>query len=102
VLNGRPGAEILRVDARSGSVVELDARGSSDPDGNALTYEWFVYGEAGTYWGEISLGATKGLTTRFVAPEVKKLETIHVILQIEDDGQPNLFAYRRAIVRIAP
>jgi hypothetical protein len=40
---------ILRLEAKPGSVVELDAQGSSDPDGDAITCEWFVYGEAGTY-----------------------------------------------------
>ena len=49
VLNGRSGWEVLRLEAKPGSVVELDAHGSSDPDDDAITYEWFVYGEAGTY-----------------------------------------------------
>ena len=102
VLNGRPGSEILRLDARSGGVIGLDAAGSSDPDGNTLTYEWFVYGEAGTYRGEIPLSATNGLATRFNAPEVKQAETIHVILRIQDDGQPPLCSYRRAVVAIRP
>lgn len=100
VLNGSRGTEILHVNAKPGSAVELDARGSSDPDGNALTSEWFVYGEAGTYRGEVSLSATNGLTTRFVAPEVRKPETIHVILRLSDDGRPSLCSYRRAVITI--
>ncbi len=102
MLNGRRGLKILRVDARPGSVVDLDGQGSSDPDANALTCEWFVYREAGTFRGEISLSATNGLATRFVAPEVKQTETIHVILRICDDGQPPLCSYRRAIISIMP
>ena len=38
----------------------------------------------------------------FAAPEVQKPETVHVLLQLEDDGDPALFAFRRAVVRIAP
>ncbi len=102
VLNGRPGREILRVNARAGSVVELDARGSSDPDGDSIRCEWFVYGEAGTYRGDVSLNAASGFTTRFTAAEVKRVETIHIILRIEDDGEPPLCTYRRAVVTVEP
>ena len=102
VLNHRPGSDILRLDTQVGGTVELNAAGSSDPDGNTLTCEWFIYGEAGTYRGEIFLSATNGLATRFIAPDVKKSETIHVILSVRDDGQPPLCSYRRAIVAIRP
>ena len=33
---------------KSGERVNLSAEGSSDPDGDALAYEWFYYGEPGT------------------------------------------------------
>jgi hypothetical protein len=102
VLNGRGGREILRLEAKPGSVVELSAHGSSDPDEDSLTYEWFVYGEAGTYAREIQLTATGGPTTHFTAPEVKRAETVHVILWLKDDGDPPLCAYRRAVVTIRP
>jgi len=102
VVNHRSGSEILRLEARTGGVIELNAAGSSDPDGNALACEWFVYGEAGTYRGEISLSATNGFATRFTAPEVKKHETVHVIMRLKDDGQPPLCSYRRVVVAIRP
>ncbi len=35
--------------AKPGERVNLSAAGSTDPDGNALSYEWFYYGEAGTF-----------------------------------------------------
>jgi hypothetical protein len=102
VVNRRPGMEVLHLNARAGSLIELSATGSSDPDGDALACEWFVYGEAGTYPGGISLSATHGLTTRFTAPGVAKAETLHVILRLKDDGQPALCSYRRVVMTVAP
>ncbi len=102
VLNGRNGWEVLRLEAKPGSVVELDAHGSSDSDGDTITHEWFVYGEAGTHRGEVTLDAADGPTTRFIAPEVQRAETIHILLRLRDDGDPPLCAYRRAVVTIRP
>jgi hypothetical protein len=42
------------------------------------------------------------MTTSFVVPEVKKIEMLHVILEVHDDGVPRLWAYRRAVVSIRP
>lgn len=35
--------------ARPGDRVNLSAAGSTDPDGDALSYQWIYYGEAGTF-----------------------------------------------------
>jgi hypothetical protein len=48
VVNGRAGREPLVLEARVGTPVTLDATGTTDPDGQSLTYSWFFYPEAGT------------------------------------------------------
>jgi hypothetical protein len=46
-VNGRAGDVPLQLAARVGVPIVLDATGTRDSDGNALTYSWFFYPEAG-------------------------------------------------------
>ena len=48
VVNGQAGKAPLEIQVAVGTPVVLDAAGTSDPDGNALTYRWMFYSEAGT------------------------------------------------------
>lgn len=47
-VNGRPGTEPLVIEAQVGVPVTLDAEGTRDPDGQAVTFDWFFYPEAGS------------------------------------------------------
>jgi hypothetical protein len=101
-LNGERSRRVVELRARPGETVRLSAEGSRDPDGNSLRMRWFVYPEAGTFRGEIRLSTADGLATQFAAPDVAEPQTVHVILEVRDDGTPNLFAYRRAVVTVQP
>jgi len=48
VVNGRADNEPLRLDAEVGTPLTLDAAGTRDPDGHAVTLEWSFYPEAGS------------------------------------------------------
>jgi hypothetical protein len=102
ILNGQTGPEIIEIDTRPGKEVKLDARKSYDPDGNMLLSEWFIYREAGTFKNEISLRTTNDMTTSFIAPNVERPETLHVILELKNNGTPHLTSYRRVVVTINP
>lgn len=97
-INGTTGKSVLELKVKPGEEVHLSAEGSSDPDGDRLTYRWFQYPEAGTLNTVVQLSSIDGMSTRFTAPTGKASGTIHVILQIEDDGNPSLVSYRRAVI----
>lgn len=74
------------------------ADGSLDPDGDQLTYHWFVYPEAGTFRGDVNIEEARSQATAITLPAAARGETVHIILQIDDDGQPSLPAYRRLVL----
>jgi hypothetical protein len=101
VLNGDRTKSILEISATNGATIALSAEGTSDPDGNSLRTMWWIYPEAGNISGA-TLTATNGLQTEVHLPQNKRTGKLHVILQVEDDGNPHLFAYRRAIIEVRP
>lgn len=101
-LNGNPSKDIVVLSANAGEEVKLSADGSRDPDGDKFKLTWFVYREAGTYPKEVTLSKTAGWKTSLKAPKVEEESTIHVILEARDNGKPNMFSYRRAIITVNP
>lgn len=98
VLNGDASQRALTIDAAPGAAVQLSAAGSTDPDGDELTYEWFAYPEAGTYRGPLALNATSP-EIRFNLPPDASGKTIHLLVAVRDRGEPPLARYRRAVLR---
>ncbi len=88
--------------ARAGEVVRLDAAGSTDPDGDRLTYEWMPYPEAGTYRRSLAITDPGSERASLTAPEVAGTQVAHVILKVRDDGTPPLTRYRRVRVTFKP
>jgi hypothetical protein len=94
-------AEELTV--KSGEGFGLDAAGTTDPDGDNLSYLWFNYPEAGSYKKFIKIDSAENARGVWViAPEVEKKETVHFILKVTDKGKPQLSRYKRVIVNIVP
>ena len=99
-----------RLTAKPGDVVRLSAVGSSDPDGDALSYRWFYYGEAGTLL--TSTGTTgqpvpvkdfDQVSASVRVPTGRVMHgvgTMHIILAVTDHGSPRLTRYRRVIVDV--
>lgn len=93
------------ITVRSGELFGLDASGTTDPDGDNLSYLWFHYPEAGTYQQPIRfspLAENLYHVHSIRAPEVEEAQTAHFILQVTDKGTPTLTRYKRVIVTILP
>lgn len=86
----------------TGDIVKLESKGSTDPDGNNLEFEWFHYREPGSFKGRIELEKEGSTTASFEAPMVSHPQTAHFILKVTDDGSPALTRYKRVIVSILP
>jgi hypothetical protein len=82
----------------------LDARGSHDPDGDALQYWWFNYPEPGSMpTQEAPVDSAENMArVHVIAPKVQKPQQLHYILQLRDRGEPPLTRYKRVIVNVQP
>ena len=88
----------------AGESVTLHAEGS-DPDGDALAYDWFRYSEADTCDAEVELAADGAACTVNVPADAKPGDTIHVIVRVRDDADGKrdgyMVAYRRVVLTVA-
>ncbi len=85
---------------RSGQKVTLSAQGSTDPDGDRLSYKWWQYADVDTATTKIEIADATAAGANFVAPD-EPGKTIHVILEVTDDGSPPLTRYGRIVFTIA-
>jgi hypothetical protein len=100
VVNGNEGVEPLVLTVAPGGSVLLDATGSRDPDGQNVRVGWWVFTEAGTFAGPVTLEASQGRQTRLYVPPDATGKTIHVVCEVRDDGNPPLVSYRRVICTV--
>jgi hypothetical protein len=99
--------------AKPGERVQLSAEGSTDPDGDALSFQWFYYPEAGTLAASsardgqpVPIQGFDQVKASFTVPTQRVMPpgtgTMHIILAVTDHGTPRLTRYQRVIVTVAP
>ncbi|MDQ0675193.1 hypothetical protein QFZ36_002754 [Pseudarthrobacter siccitolerans] len=90
----------LDVSGEPGSAMTLSAS-ATDPDDDSLSYHWWQYAEAGTYAGRVALYGNDGSEVTLTVPSDGAAgQTIHLILEVEDDAAMPLKRYQRVIVTI--
>jgi len=98
------------ITARAGDRVRLSADGSSDPDGDALSYKWMHYPEPGTFTlstartgAPLTIENADKANASFTVPaRFGRAGSLHIILAVTDNGAPALTRYQRVIVEVKP
>jgi hypothetical protein len=89
------------IDAAPGSTVRLSVAGTTDPDGDRLSFNWWQYRGPGTYNGDVTLrDADRAISYLQVPTDARTGDTIHLIAEVTDSGKPPLVRYARVIVTV--
>lgn len=92
---------IVYMHVNAGETITLDASASSDPDGDELTYSWWIYQEAGSYSGNILIEKPKNELSQMTIPSGAGGKVIHLILEVKDKNPiASLFDYRRIVIEV--
>jgi len=98
MINNSTTNDPLIINSKTGKIINLDAGGSTDPDGNELRYEWIFYPESEALSEKIEIKTDAGKASVKI-PGMKQGGSLHLILKVTDDGIPNLTSYRRIEIR---
>ncbi len=93
----------MNLNSKPGSIVQLSAIGTFDPDGDKITCNWWRYNEADNFNGKIVIKNADSLNASFIVPvEIKEEATIHIVCEVKDNGSPQLTRYQRVVIKVKP
>lgn len=95
------------ITAKVGDKIELSAEDSTDPDGNELSFRWYYYPEPGTFnfssarsGNPLKIENADKAKASFIVPKTERYGTMHIIVEVSDNGKPSLTRYQRVIVNV--
>ncbi len=93
--------EVIFVSAKPGTILKLNTSKSSDPDGDEISFNWYIYSEAGTYKKPVQIKNSKEAEMQLTIPADNSGKQIHIILEVTDLNKlVKLTDYRRIVVNI--
>jgi hypothetical protein len=99
VIDGDNSLDIIIKTPQPGTNVEIDASATFDPDGDALTYLWWIQPEAGTYAQTVNILNNNSSIAKVNIPADSVGKSFNVICEVTDNGTHNLTSYRRIIFK---
>jgi len=84
--------------AGAGDVMTLDASGSTDPDGNDLTFQWSIYPTDHDVAAKVAIEGRNRTIARVAVAHELAGKTISILLSVSDRGSPTLTRYGRVLI----
>lgn len=73
---------------------------TTDSDADVLDFRWSVYAGPGTYDGNVQLVGEESPVCSVIIPRDASGRSIHLILELRDEGGPSLASYRRIVINV--
>jgi len=83
-VNGDDGMDIITLTPQHGTSVTLDASESHDPDGDKLTFNWWIISGPGTTTQDIKISNSNSSRAAVQVPENSAGKTFHVICEVTE------------------
>lgn len=87
-------------DLEPGGWLDLDAGGSSDPDGDALDFSWRVYPTTAEVSDHVEIECAESPAPRIVVGRGYAGTTVPILLSVSDRGTPRLTRYGRVLITV--
>jgi hypothetical protein len=86
---------------KAGEKITIETQ-TSDPDHNTVSLKFWQYQEAGTCLGSVKIENSTPEKAQITIPDsASKGQTIHIIVEGKDNGEPALIRYQRVILKIS-
>ena len=86
--------------AQAGHSIALDATGTTDPDGDDLSFEWDIYPRDPDLGEGVVIHSGKTAKPRVEVGAILAGKTISILLTVRDSGKPCLTRYGRVLLRV--
>ncbi len=98
VVNGAASEKVIFKNAKSGQKILLSAIKSTDPDGDNLSFNWWIYPEISS--SNVVIDNKNKAKIKVTIPKNEPSGEVHIVLEVKDNGTPSLTSYQRVVLRI--
>jgi len=91
-------SNFVYIKAEQGQRLRLSAKGSTDPDGNELSFKWWHYDSVDNFNGKLTITDSDKKNASLIVPKNIDGNDLHIILEVKDNGTPQLTSYKRIII----